>query len=187
MLNSLVLVIVTRIFEFLVLNSLVFVKVTRVFEFLLLNSLVLVKVTGISEFLVLNSIVLIEVTRVFEFLVLNSLVLVKVKGNISRRKPFHQIYTETGMQLLAEFQCRRGIIWIIGAQIGEKQLSSIQDAQGHSPGDEPRNFYDLLTHWVESCLDPRFSEAELFGFKNQLDVLKMKRQIKSYSCLILLP
>ena len=30
-------------------------------------------------------------------------------------------------------------------------------------------------------------EAEPFGFKNQVNVLKMKRQIKSYGCLILLP
>ena len=55
-----------------------------------------------------------------------------------------------------------------------------------SPGDEPQKFYDRSTHWVESR-NPFFSEAEPFGCKNQVDVLKIKRQIKSYGCLILLP
>ena len=46
------------------------------------------------------------------------------------------------------------------------------------PGDEPRNFHDRLTHWVvnrNSC----FSEAEPNGYKNQVDVPKIKRQIKA--------
>ena len=51
-----------------------------------------------------------------------------------------------------------------------------------SPWDEPRNFYDRLTHWVKSW-NTFFSEAEPFECKNQVDVLKIKRQIKSYSCL----
>ena len=36
-------------------------------------------------------------------------------------------------------------------------------------------------------LKPIFSEGELFGRKNQVDVLKIKRQPKSYGFLILLP
>ena len=36
-------------------------------------------------------------------------------------------------------------------------------------------------------LKPIFSEADPFGCKNQVDVPKMRRQIKSYGCLVLLP
>ena len=43
---------------------------------------------------------------------------------------------------------------------------------GGNKADEPINFYDHLTHWVK--LNPIFSEAESFGCKNQVDVLKMK-------------
>ena len=56
----------------------------------------------------------------------------------------------------------------------------------NNPGDEPRNFYDRLTHRVERR-NPFFSEGKSFGCRNQVDVPKMKWQIKSYGCLVLLP
>ena len=48
-----------------------------------------------------------------------------------------------------------------------------------SLGDEPRHFYDRLTHWIES-LNPFYNKAEPIGYKGQMDMLKLNGQIKSY-------
>ena len=45
----------------------------------------------------------------------------------------------------------------------------------------------LMFNPVSRKLKHIFSEAEPFGCRNQVDVLKLIRQIKSYGCLVLLP
>ena len=48
----------------------------------------------------------------------------------------------------------------------------------YSLEDEAGIFYACLTHWAEAETN-FFTEAEPFGFKNQVDVLKFKWQVTS--------
>ena len=81
--------------------------------------------------------------------------------------------------MMKHYKNKRKVEKVKEKQKQTKLQMTLHMAFMNSPGDEPPNFYDPLTHWVESR-NALSSEAEPFGCKNQVDIPKIKRQIKSY-------